>query len=67
MRVLESAIKKLTTMRVSDITGIKVSNNNIRPDGKFLNKLKNPNQTERQKIGRLVYLNRVLEADKGKR
>ncbi|HWK05419.1 MAG TPA: reverse transcriptase family protein [Puia sp.] len=52
---------------VADITGIKVRNNYIMPDKKFLDKLNDPNQTEKQKMGRLIYLNRILEADKGRK
>jgi hypothetical protein len=48
---------------VTDITGISVRNNSIQPDKKFIDKLNDPNQTDKQKAGRLIYLNRVLEAN----
>ncbi len=49
---------------VTNITGIKVSNNSIQPDKKFIDKLNDPNQTDKQRKGRVNYLNRILEADK---
>jgi len=48
---------------ISDITGIDVAYNGLRPNKKFLDKLNEENQTENQKNGRLTYFNRVMAAN----
>jgi RNA-directed DNA polymerase len=51
---------------VTDITGINVSTNSIVPNRKFVEKLNDPNQTDKQREGRLNYLNRIYRANKSR-
>jgi RNA-directed DNA polymerase len=59
--------KKTNYKGVTDITGIRVGNNSIQPDNKFMDKFNDPNQTDKQREGRSIYLTRVLQANEGRK